>query len=408
MKLQALSLIFLLCLNAHSQDKSPDPRKNEVPLPALSEWRASLIYESDVGIWTVGTLNCFQQYGCPDVFGLDDRGRCTILSSYSGKWTPHQTVEDGAWLGALCRVDLDPSLDGPEIYTGGKKGNLYQIRPTAHGGFDVRLVLHVPDEEIHTLVAGDLLPERPGEEMLLFSRSGLVFDVSAPPKTTEPFEKRLVARLPGRVRQAFLLPRRTAEPPWIVAACRFGAIKLLRLRRDGLEQETILDEDMGFGRIGIAPARNRGNDVLYATRDDGVILRLEGHPGGSWKREVIYAGPQGARGVVGGRFAADPAVETVAVFGYSRKIQLLSRAPGEPWRVETLFVDRDKGHWLSVAELDGRNATQELIASGYGGRIVLLARPPGYGLSDVPTAADAKGNPPCACGTGVSSKPDAP
>ncbi len=408
MKLQALGLILIFAVNAASQESSSNPRNNEVPLPALSGWRASLIYESDVGIWTVGTLNCFEQYGCPDVFGLDDRGRCTILSSYSGKWTPHQTVEDGAWLGALCRADLDPALDGPEIYTGGKRGNLYQIRPTRHGGFDVRLVLHLADEEIHTLVAGDLLPGRPGTEMLLFSRSGLVFDVTASHEATAPFEKRLVARLPGRVRQAFLLPHEDGEVPWIVAACRFGAVMLLRLTEDGLEKETILQEDMGFGRIGIAPAGDREESVLYVTRDDGVILRLEGRPGGTWKREVIYAGPQGARGVVGGRFAADAAIETVAVFGYSRKVQLLSRAPGKPWRVETLFVDRDKGHWLAVAELDGRNATQELVASGYGGRIILLARPPGYGLEGVPTDSDAKKDSTCPCHAEASWKKDKP
>ena len=104
--------------------------------------------------------------------------------------------------------------------------------------------------------------------------------------------------------------------------------------------------------------------------------------GDCWESEVVYLGPQGPRGIAAGRFHADPEVETVAVFGYSAKVELLSRRTGGTWEVETLFVDRDKGHWLCTAELDGRNATDELLASGYGGRIVLLSRPPGYGLDD--------------------------
>ena len=88
----------------------------------------------------------------------------------------------------------------------------------------------------------------------------------------------------------------------------------------------------------------------------------------------------GRRGIVAGRFHADPQTESIAVFGYSKKVQLLTRERGS-WRVETIFEDVDKGHWLAVGELDGRNATDEIILSGYGARVVLLARPPGYGLA---------------------------
>jgi len=87
-------------------------------------------------------------------------------------------------------------------------------------------------------------------------------------------------------------------------------------------------------------------------------------------------------------FHPDPEVESVAVFGYSGKVQLLTRGPGDTWDVETIFEDRDRGHWLSVAELDGRNRTDEILGSGYGGRVFLLSRPPGYGLPGVPADPD--------------------
>jgi len=137
---------------------------------------------------------------------------------------------------------------------------------------------------------------------------------------------------------------------------------------------------MGMGRI----ALRRGDDplVLYSTNDDGMVWRHERRADRGWAHELVYAGPQGPRGVVSGRFDADPTRETLAVFGYSRDVEVLTRPSSGtgPWEVETIFTDRDKGHWLAVGELDGRNSTDEIIASGYGARIVLLSRPPGFGL----------------------------
>ena len=78
---------------------------------------------------------------------------------------------------------------------------------------------------------------------------------------------------------------------------------------------------MGMGRIAFAKERP---NVLYTTHDDGRILRHERGDAG-WKTATIYLGPEGPRGIAAGRFDADPAVETVAVFGYSGKVQLLSR-----------------------------------------------------------------------------------
>jgi len=137
---------------------------------------------------------------------------------------------------------------------------------------------------------------------------------------------------------------------------------------------------MGMGRIALRPTRPGAPLVLYTTLDDGRIVRHEETTNG-WRAETIYLGPQGPRGIAAGRFDADPEVETVAVFGYGKKVELLTRGDTR-WTAETLFEDEDKGHWLCTAEVDGRNATRELVASGFGGRVVLLTRPPGYGRTE--------------------------
>lgn len=382
--LRTLCLALFPCMAVHAQESPlPNPATEEVPLPAPPGWNASLVYASPYGIWTVRCFDVFPHLGSPELVGLDDFGRCTVLVSYSGKWTPNQTVEDRAWLGAIAHVDLDDTIPGPELYTGGKNGNLYQIVAHEEMGFDTRILARVRALELHTFVSGDLLADRPGCEMLAFALSGEVFDLRMHGgQATFP----QIAKLPGRVRDAVVLDRSDREgDPWIATVMRAKRVALVRHRGETIESKVILEEPMGFGRIARRSWRPGSPDVLYVTRDDGVVLRLEERPDGTWQREMIYAGPQGLRGIVSGRFDANPEAETVAVFGYSKKVQLLTRLPGKPWRVETIFTEIDKGHWLEVAELDGRNATQEIVGSGYGARIFLLSRPPGYGLDAVPT-----------------------
>jgi hypothetical protein len=366
--------ILLLCLAASAwagdddAKTNTDPTKLEVPLPAQSGWKASLIIDNDgVGIWTVDSFQVFPQFGCPEVVGLDDKGRCLVMVSYSGKWTPYRTISDGKWLGGLAHGDVDPRIEGSELYTGSQRGNIYQVVGYKNVTLDNRLIAQLPGREIHTLVA-----RRDG--LVVFTRPGGLFLVT-PTGEDGRFETRLIEELPGRVRQAVALP--TGE---IVTVARTGKLHLLSLTSEGTQWKLIYEAEMGMGRIALRPPQPGKPTVIYATHDDGRILRFE-RDGATWHKETVYLGPQGPRGVAAGRFDADPNVETIAVFGYSRKVQLLSRRE-TGWEVETLFVDRDKGHWLAAVELDGRNATHELVASGYGTRIVLLSRPPGYGRTE--------------------------
>lgn len=347
------------------------PAQGEVPLPAAAGWDARLLLDNDAGVWTVKSMQVFPQYACPEVVGLDDRGRCWILVSYSGKWTPFEEVHDGTWLGGLAHGDLDPRVPGAELYTGAQSGNVYQVRVYPHGARDARLIAHLGGREIHTLVA---LPER---GLLVFTRPGGLW-LLTPDGADGAWRELALGDLPGRVRDAEVVDIPGTGGPAVLTAARNGELALLRLGADGPNWETIDRTPMGCGRLAWDPERPA---VVYNGLDDGRLLRHERLGDGSWRHETIYLGPQGVRGVAAGRFSAEPGVdETVAVFGYSGKVQLLSRR-GAVWSVETIFEDRDQGHWLAAAEVDGRNGTRELLASGYGKRIVLLARPPGYGAA---------------------------
>jgi hypothetical protein len=359
-----------------------DPSKNEIDLPASSGWNASLVLDQgSVGIWTVGTLKAFPQFGTPEIAALDDLGRFHVLWSYSGKWTDVATVNDGKWLGGLVQADLDPRVPGKEIYVGSQNGNVWEVVSHLETFLDCRLIAQIPGREIHTLVGGELDLHSAGAELFAFTRPGGLY-VLRPRAALDGFEATLIEDLPGRIRDALTLPAQPGAAPEIATVGRHGRLETVRIDGGQTQWTTIHEEAMGIGRLALKPGSTPDDTVLYSVADDGRVWRHERATDRAWKTELIYVGPQGMRGCAAGRFDADAKVETVAVFGYSQRVELLSKR-SDGWHVETLFEDRDKGHWLCTGEFDGRNATDELVTSGYAGRIVLLSRPPGYGLAGV-------------------------
>jgi hypothetical protein len=354
---------------------APDPREGAVLLPAEGGWRAQLVIDQgDVGIWTVKAFPIFDSVGSDEVVALDDSGRCLILIPYSGRWTALECIHEGAWLGGLAHGDLDPRMPGKELYTGGRRGNLWQVVPHPHGALETRLVAHLPGEEIHTIVLGDLDAAREGAEMLVFTWPGGLYLVTAAESGLELVE---LERLESRIRDAVVLP---GAPTEIATVSRAGRLALLTLEGGRPRWQEIGRVRTGMGRIARRPGP--GHVVLYTVCDDGRVYRFERAADRSFRQELIYAGALGGRGVAAGRFCADANTESLVVFGYSGKVELLTREK-DRWQATPIFTDRDKGHWIATAEVDGRNATPELFCCGYGGRLVMLFRPPGYGRPGV-------------------------
>lgn len=362
-----------------------DPTKAEVKLSALSGWNATLVMDQGpVGIWTVAEVKAFPAYACPEIAALDDRGRLHLLWSYSGKWTPVTTVNDGKWLGGFVHGDLDPRLAGPEIYVGSQNGNVWQVTTHEPVFCSSRLVAQIPGREIHTLVGGDLDPATPGSELLAFTNPGGLY-LLRPKSDGEAWTTTPLGDLRGRIRDAVLLPEEAGRSREIATVGRHGRFEILTLAAGVPAWSVVHEAPMGMGRVALRSDARPESVVAYTVADDGRVWRHERNAAREWRTELIYVGDQGMRGCAAGRFDADPAVETVAVYGYFKRVELLSKRDGV-WRAETLFVDRDAGHWITRGEYDGRNATDELVATGYSGRIVLLSRPPGYGLPGVLTA----------------------
>lgn len=356
-------------------DSLANPAQVHVLLEAESSgWEASLVLENgDIGVWTVKALPFFPQYATDELFGLDDEGRCWVLVQYSGKWTPMPVLRDGKWLGALTQGDVDPRVTGGEVYTGGEMGRLYQLRAYADGGLDARRIASFPGKELHTVVAGEFDVSNESAELLVFTRPGHLYRVTPTGEHGE-WQTESLGELPSRVRDAVVIPAASdTAASELITASRDGSIQLLRWQNGEPQWQLIHQVAQGRGRLAMTQAPDKL--LLYSTVDDGRVFRHERGLSGDWRSEVIYRGSQGPRGLVAGRFGTERDTETVIVYGYSGRVELLSRKPGQQeWSTELLFVDRDKGHWLGAGEFDGRNETLEVFASGYGGRIVMLSR----------------------------------
>lgn len=388
----AISLLLAACAAPTDAERSAlprDPTKDEVDLGSRAGWNASLVMDQGpVGVWTVMEVDAFPAYACNDIAALDDLGRLHLLWSYSGKWTPVTTVHDGKWLGGFVHGDLDPKLPGPEIYVGSQAGNVWEVTTHQPALCSSRLIAQIPGREVHTLVGGDLDPRSPGAELLAFTNPGGLYLLSPSPQH-EAWDVKDLGDLPGRIRDAVLLPAEAGKPREILTVGRHGRFESLTLDGGAPHWQTIHAAAMGMGRIALKPGSSSGAVIAYTVADDGCVWRHERDAARAWKTELIYTGPQGMRGCAAGRFDADPNVETIAVFGYGKRVELLTKS-GDGWHVELLFVDRDKGHWIARGEFDGRNATDELVATGYSGRVVLLSRPPGYGRKAVADSAAAR------------------
>lgn len=402
---RSLFVVGVLCTLAAAQTTTPS-----LPLPASDGWRAEQIHQADSGVWYLHVDKVVADYGQNELIAADDKGRFLLLTVYSGQWTAHSVVADGQWLAPTRSADVDPRVPGREMYAGGRGGSLHRVtlRPQPFARFTLESVEigHAAGEEFHAVVAADLVPGG-NDELVAFAISGAVYQL-LPAGDHDAFAMRKIGSVPGRVRDCVVVPGAAGAPATLFGVSRSGDLLRMRLQGNGaaspstLQHDVLLHEDSGLGRIALAKGRQ---GVMYATRDDGVVVRVELAADGRVRREAILACGLGLRGIASGRFFADDR-ECVAAYGYDRTVHLVHRRVGaagdaSSWQVETIFQSAQKGHWLAVGELDGRNGTDELVASGFDGQIVLLSRPAGYGVPGLAVAA-AERSPAVASASGAS------
>lgn len=346
------------------------------------EWQATTLWQSDVPVWSLLVEDLLPALPGPEIVALDELGRAPLLfvpARFESRVVPWFTIMDGRWLGAAAFGDADPRREGSELYLAGGRGNLYQVVPLPRGGFESRLVWYI-DDEIHALLLDDVIPDHTGLDLLACTLAGEIVHVIPSGEPDTPWRGEVIHTEPARVRQVVagdFSP--ILEGREIVFVSLAGRCIHLGFDEGRLDTQVLWQSDQGLARI-VRGGSSGGEleNVLYIAGDDGRLVRLSRRPDAEWSGRVIYESEAGLRGAATGRFTSESYEESIALFGYDRKVVLLLRSQADgPFLSRTIFNDSDRGHWLAAAELDPRNATDEILVCGYSGRVTLLTRSDG-------------------------------
>lgn len=348
-----------------------NPREGPVVLAAEPGYEARLLWRSEVGVWTVGVHDLLERYAGLEIVALDDRGRCAVLVQNSGKTTPLVALEDGTWLGGLASGDVDPRRPGEELYVGAQRGNLYQVVAHEQGGFDANVIAYFPGREVHSLLSVQL-DDDAELELVCGLSTGEVLQLAPPRAPGEAWTSWTIHGDPGRVRQ--MIAFEVEGRPRIALVSRSGRASILTPTPTGFRETILHRATQGLARLCASTRRVHAAPILYAIGDQGEVLRFVRGPSGVWSSETIHLGPTGGRGIAADVLGVEG--ESVAIFGYSGTVELLTRAEDGAWSAAPIFQDRDKGHWLVAAELDDRTPGRELVVSGYSGDVVTIGAAP--------------------------------
>lgn len=346
-------------------------------------WRAIVCHRTEGAIERIRT-------GRPDAgdpglqaVSVDQNGDVVLLHFDGGTTRAEVLHRHGTELTGLLIADVDPAVDGAEIYVG---GYLPGATGEEHGGQVLQIAIRPGDPQrvrvrpvwrgeayVHSI---ELLPaQRAGAQpgLLVSTYAGEVHAMHA---ADGGWQDRVLHREPpnadpeaNKVKDAGFLRDPGGRAPHVVLIA-FKTGRLLRLDLDRPEAATVLlDEPGGLSRI--TPDPDGG---AYVTGYAGRLLHLT--PDGDGLRCSVLAQEgtdSGLRGAVMGRFPADGAVARLCVFGFHRRCRALVDRHGVLDAV-TLYVDVDRGHTIEAADLVPGNGADEILLGGYSKCITMLVR----------------------------------
>lgn len=336
------------------------------------EWTSHILWSGPEKIQAVAVGDADPRHPGIEAVAVTNIGTVYVGGLDRGRPWSDSVYRHGGNMTGLIVADVDPTIDGREIYVGGgvvgeKRGEVVQLslrsgmwrsRSIWRGpGFvhAIGLTTRGPSGALALIIptyAGTLhtlAPHRSGEW-----RDSLVYRFAEAADSSDLMIKDLIVGPLGPHARA-------------VAFCtKGGSLVLVDLDAPGRPQR-LHHENGGIARLSLS-----SNNAILASCNGGNLLRV--HPTETgWSVDTLFTETDQGRGVSAGRFRDGTTTYDVAIFGYPGYCRLL-RNNGIGWDVHNVFRDTDKAHWMVSADIVPGNDSEELVMGGYSGRLILLSR----------------------------------
>lgn len=322
-------------------------------------WRADVVFTAPAKLGGCVVADLDSRHAGNEIATVCSDGSVYVVRFADGAWKHERVARTPGEMIQCAAGDVLPDNPGDELVVvgvekggedSGARGAAHLVR---HDGKAWRVEALFKDSALlHGACVGDLDPDRPGNEVLVVGFSDnatLLF------RTGAKWQSRTVAALGSPGKNA--VPFRGGA----AVVCAGGTVQHVA-KRDGKWTMATLDTaPAGQARIGTDGER------LLAARDDGKLgLIADG------KRVDIYDEPQKLRGAV----LADvdphfPGAEA-ATAGYQGNVVVLRRT-GRTFKPIAVYQDTAKLHHLAAGVLPGSDTTA-LVTCGYSGRLAVIRR----------------------------------
>jgi len=335
------------------------------------EWRAHILWSSDEKIQAVAAGDADPRHAGIEALCVTNVGTVRIAGLEDGRPWSDSLYRHGSNMTGLVVADIDPTIDGNEVYVGGsvrgeKRGEVVQIAFIS-GTWRSRTIWRGPGF-VH---AFGVLKTGPSSSALIVptnagtlhsvrrDRAGKWIDaeifrfVAARDSADMQIKDLVIGRFGSRSRGALF-------------CTKGGALVLVDLDTPG-QYELVHREAGGIARIastmdGGALGSCNGGNLVRVRFNDAV-----------WHVDTLFRETDQGRGVAFGKFRDGTIVYPVALFGYPGYCRLL-RDNGIGWDMHNVFRDVGKAHWMISVEMVPGNDSDELVLGGYSGRLLLVTR----------------------------------
>lgn len=299
--------------------------------------------------------------------GCDENGDVVLVRFDGAEPTAVRIYRHGAKLTGLLVADLDPEVEGPEIYASGAAragggGAIVQLCVQADGA-SARVVAQ-DDGFVHAMAVLPAAGDHPAQ-LAAVTYAGHVLLAS-------PGEKGWTTRIRHRedpelgsegIKLKHVRAGRIGDrgERTLVVAAKSG--RCLVLDADSRSAPEVAHTEPG-GIARLSPIDDR---CVWLACNDGRVLRLWQHKK-VWRTTQVHREIDELRGVTTGDFGE----ASLAICGYTGFCRLLVQN-GRAWDTRTIYADARNLHWIAGGDLIRGNDADEILLASESGRLVVLA-----------------------------------